>query len=675
MSDAASSAQNAQGSPSPQYQQVYVYHQQQQQQQAQQPMMNVKAGNSSPSEEATTCAPSVHTDVSTPPSSAMDPLSHFAATAPDYSAYAAQAVSNYGRVGHNGANYGGYVPAYNNGPQYGHAYGGQNGSYGSYPAAYGGAYPGMYGGYYGQYEDQLGASLNPINWQDTQLVELRKNFYVEDPRVAAMTPEEVDQVRRKLDIEILRGENVPNPIQTFDEACLPDYIMKEINRAGFEKPTPIQVQGWPVALSGRDMVGIAETGSGKTLAFMIPAVIHINAQPYLQKGDGPIVLILAPTRELALQIKAECDRFGRSSRITNTCVYGGTPRGPQARALQNGVEICIATPGRLIDFLESGTTNLKRVTYLVMDEADRMLDMGFEPQVRKIVSQIRPDRQTLMWSATWPKEVQHLARDICNEEPVLVTVGRSGHACHNIQQYVEVVDNNMKPERLLALMQAASAATGGGWTDKTLIFCDTKRGADDITRLLRRDGWPALSIHGDKKQSERDWVLNQFKTGRSPIMIATDVASRGLDVKDVKYVINYDFPGTIEDYVHRIGRTGRAGASGVAYSFFMPDKGKLARQLVNCLREANQSVPEALETIAFANDRASSGGKGRGKGNYGGKGRGFYGKGKGRFGKGRGKGKGMNFSMTGANCIPVGNAGPSKGSGPRYQDFDNSVMH
>lgn len=305
----------------------------------------------------------------------------------------------------------------------------------------------MYSGYYGQYEDQLGASLIPINWQDTQLVELRKNFYVEDPRVAAMTPEEVDQVRRTLDIEILRGENVPNPIQTFDEACLPDYILKEINRAGFEKPTPIQVQGWPVALSGRDMVGIAETGSGKTLAFMIPAVIHINAQPYLQKGDGPIVLILAPTRELALQIKAECDRFGRSSRITNTCVYGGTQRGPQARALQNGVEICIATPGRLIDFLESGTTNLKRVTYLVMDEADRMLDMGFEPQVssnsplrtainciwfqvRKIVSQIRPDRQTLMWSATWPKEVQHLARDICNEEPVLVTVGRSGHACH-----------------------------------------------------------------------------------------------------------------------------------------------------------------------------------------------------------------------------------------------------
>lgn len=197
-----------------------------------------------------------------------------------------------------------------------------------------------------------------------------------------MAPEEVELVRRKLDIEIIHGVDVPNPITHFEEACLPDYIMVEIQKAGFVNPTPIQVQGWPVALCGRDMVGIAETGSGKTLAFLLPAVVHINAQPYLQKGDGPIVLVLAPTRELALQIKEECDRFGSSSRISNTCCYGGVPRGPQARMLQNGVEICIATPGRLIDFLESEVTNLRRVTYLVLDEADRMLDMGFEPQVR-----------------------------------------------------------------------------------------------------------------------------------------------------------------------------------------------------------------------------------------------------------------------------------------------------
>ncbi|EER06839.1 RNA helicase, putative [Perkinsus marinus ATCC 50983] len=531
-------------------------------------------------------------------------------------------------------------------------YSGNRYSYGGYN---GGGYP-AYGGYdtfgYGYYEDQLGANLKAVQWEKYTLTEFQKHFYVEHPRVAAMTPEEVELVRRRLDIEIIHGVDVPNPITQFEEACLPDYIMVEIQKAGFVSPTPIQVQGWPVALSGRDMVGIAETGSGKTLAFLLPAVVHINAQPYLQKGDGPIVLVLAPTRELALQIKEECDRFGRSSRISNTCCYGGVPRGPQARMLQNGVEICIATPGRLIDFLESEVTNLRRVTYLVLDEADRMLDMGFEPQVRKIVSQIRPDRQTLMWSATWPKDVQQLARDLCNEEPVHVTVGQSGHACHNIQQFVEVVEENVKSERLQALMRAVASASGGVFDAKALIFTDTKRCADDITRVLRRDGWPALSIHGDKKQSERDWVLAEFKSGRMPIMIATDVASRGLDVKDVKYVINYDFPGTIEDYVHRIGRTGRAGAHGTAYSFFTADKAKLAKPLIGILREASQPVPEALERLAFASN---------GMNDNGGKGKGRYGKGKGYGGYGKGKGKGG-----GKGPMPVGGmkgkgGPPSKG--------------
>ncbi|CAN0540025.1 unnamed protein product, partial [Ectocarpus sp. 12 AP-2014] len=192
---------------------------------------------------------------------------------------------------------------------------------------------------------------------------------------------------------------------------MPEYVLREVLKQGFPKPTPIQSQGWPMALLGRDMVGISATGSGKTLAFLLPAMIHINAQPYLEQGDGPIVLVIAPTRELAVQIKEECDKFGGSSDIKNTCVYGGVPKRSQVYDLSRGVEIVIATPGRLIDLLESGKTNLRRVTYLVLDEADRMLDMGFEPQIRSIVSQIRPDRQTLMWSATWPKEVEGLARD------------------------------------------------------------------------------------------------------------------------------------------------------------------------------------------------------------------------------------------------------------------------
>ena len=182
--------------------------------------------------------------------------------------------------------------------------------------------------------------------------------------------------------------------------------MREFNHKGFSAPTAIQAQGWPIALSGKDMVGIAMTGSGKTLAYLLPSIIHINHQPYLERGDGPIALVLAPTRELAQQIQEVAIEFGKSSKIRNTCVFGGAPKGPQIRDLENGCEIVIATPGRLIDILEMGKTNLRRTTYLVLDEADRMLDMGFEPQIRKIIEQIRPDRQVLMWSATWPKEVR-----------------------------------------------------------------------------------------------------------------------------------------------------------------------------------------------------------------------------------------------------------------------------
>merc|ERR1711957_900183 len=287
-------------------------------------------------------------------------------------------------------------------------------------------------------------------------------------------------------------------------------------------------------------------------------------------------------------------------KIKNTCCYGGQPKHAQAADLRDGVEIVIATPGRLIDFLESGVTNLKRVTYLVLDEADRMLDMGFEPQVRKITSQCRPDRQTLMWSATWPKTVQRLARDICKEDPAHINVGSlDTRTAHTIRQYVEVVQEGDKKARLRRLLEKVMDGS------KILIFAQTKTGDDTMTREMRLDGWPALCIHGDKKQEERDWCLKEFKEGKSPILIATDVASRGLDVKDIKYVINYDFPNNIEDYIHRVGRTGRAGATGSSYTFFTPDKFKHAGDLVAVLKEANQPVPEELEKLA------SGGGGGR----------------------------------------------------------------
>lgn len=476
----------------------------------------------------------------------------------------------------------------------GGGYGGRSG---------GGGYGGGGGGGGGGYSsNDLGSNLKSINWSSVSLIKFEKDFYQEHPSVSALSPADADALRKSKNITIVNGESVPKPVRNFEEASFPDYVLDEVARAGFKEPTPIQVQGWPIALSGRDMVGIAETGSGKTLAFLLPAIVHINAQPYLSKGDGPIVMILAPTRELACQIQEEANRFGKSSKIKNTCCYGGTPRAPQQRDLREGVEVVIATPGRLIDFLDAGDTNLKRVTYLVLDEADRMLDMGFEPQVRKITSQCRPDRQTLMWSATWPREVQRLARDLCKESPVHINVGSLDlRTAHTIRQYVEVVNESDKRARLRRLLEKVMDGS------KILIFCQTKSGGDQLTREMRLDGWPALCIHGDKKQEERDWVLKEFKEGKSPILVATDVASRGLDVKDIKYVINYDFPSQIEDYVHRVGRTGRAGATGSSYTFFTSDKAKHASDLIKVLREANQPVPEELQKLdgggGFGGDR------------------------------------------------------------------------
>lgn len=367
-----------------------------------------------------------------------------------------------------------------------------------------------------------------------------KSFYKEDPQVTNRSDADVAKFRALHSIAIT-GTNVPKPVETFDEAGFPAYVMSEVKAQGFPAPTAIQSQGWPMALSGRDVVGIAETGSGKTLTYCLPAIVHINAQPLLAPGDGPIVLVLAPTRELAVQIQQEITKFGKSSRIRNTCVYGGVPKGGQIRDLAKGVEVCIATPGRLIDMLESGKTNLRRVTYLVLDEADRMLDMGFEPQIRKILGQIRPDRQTCMWSATWPKEVRALASDYLNDF-IQVNIGSLElSANHRITQVVEVVSEFEKRDKMTKHLEKIMENK----ENKILIFTGTKRVADDITRFLRQDGWPALckstsfciglrrtngyiAIHGDKQQNERDWVLNEFKTGKSPIMVATDVASRGI---------------------------------------------------------------------------------------------------------------------------------------------------
>ena len=440
----------------------------------------------------------------------------------------------------------------------------------------------------------------------------------------------------------------------------------QILKAGFKAPTPIQAQAWPIAMTGRDLVAIAKTGSGKTCGFLLPAIMHIKAGRNDPRG-GPTALVLAPTRELAVQIQQEANKFGRLGGVRNTyggrctvmhplimtthpvpprCVYGGAPKGPQLRDLNHGVHIVIATPGRLNDFRESGQIRLSQVSYLVLDEADRMLDMGFEPQIQQIVRALPPRRQTLFFSATWPKEVKAIAAQFVQNNTVHIFVGEVQEklvANKSITQHVDVMQRGDFYEKLGRTHDILRSKPPGS---RVIVFCTTKRMCDQLARSIE-PRFRAAAIHGDKRQQERDWVLNAFKSGSQPVMIATDVAARGLDVNNVVAVINFDFPTNCEDYVHRIGRTGRAGATGESYTFMTYADSKHARELMQLLSDAGQVVPPELQQMAMSAPRGGGGGRGRfggggghggggyGGGGYGGGGYGGGGRGGGGYGGGR----------------------------------------
>ncbi|CAN6803691.1 unnamed protein product [Brassica oleracea] len=421
------------------------------------------------------------------------------------------------------------------------------------------------------------------------------------------------------------GGQVPPPLMSFETTGFPPELLREVLTAGFSAPTPIQAQSWPIAMQGRDIVAIAKTGSGKTLGYLIPGFMHLQ---HIRNDSrmGPTILVLSPTRELATQIQDEAVKFGRSSRISCTCLYGGAPKGPQLRDLERGADIVVATPGRLNDILEMRRISLRQVSYLVLDEADRMLDMGFEPQIRKIVKEIPTKRQTLMYTATWPKGVRKIAADLL-VNPAQVNIGNVDELVANksITQHIEVVAPMEKQRRLEQILRSQEPGS------KVIIFCSTKRMCDQLTRNITRQ-FGAAAIHGDKSQPERDSVLNQFRSGRTPVLVATDVAARGLDVKDIRAVINYDFPIGVEDYVHRIGRTGRAGATGQAFTFFGDQDSKHASDLIKILEGADQKVPPQIREMAarcggggmnkFSRWGPPSGGRGRDSG-YGGRGSSF----------------------------------------------------
>ncbi|XP_058979555.1 ATP-dependent RNA helicase p62 isoform X2 [Musca domestica] len=523
-------------------------------------------------------------------------------------------------------------------------------------------------------------SIRPVDFSN--LTPFKKDFYKEHPTVASRSYAEVQRFRDEHEITI-RG-NAPNPIQDFSEAYLPDYVSKEIRRQGYKAPTAIQAQGWPIAMAGHNLVGIAKTGSGKTLGYILPAIVHINNQAPLQRGDGPIALVLAPTRELAQQIQQVATEFGSSSYVRNTCVFGGAPKGGQMRDLQRGCEIVIATPGRLIDFLAAGATNLRRCTYLVLDEADRMLDMGFEPQIRKIISQIRPDRQTLMWSATWPKEVKQLAEDFLGNY-IQINIGSLElSANHNIRQVIDVCEESDKEEKLKSLLSEIYDTSEN--PGKIIIFVETKRRVDHLVRFIRSFGVRCGAIHGDKSQSERDFVLREFRSGKSNILVATDVAARGLDVDGIKYVINFDYPQSSEDYIHRIGRTGRSNTTGTSYAFFTRNNSKQSKALLDVLREANQEINPALENMV-RNSRFDGGGRSRygggnsryngtfkkgsmsnGRGYGGGNGGGYGGRSNG-YGGGEG-GRSNGYGGGDSGYSRGGGASSSSGGNTRHTRFD-----
>ncbi|KAL9610710.1 MAG: hypothetical protein Q9167_004602 [Letrouitia subvulpina] len=427
----------------------------------------------------------------------------------------------------------------------------------------------------------------------------RKSFYLEPSELSEMTEEEVADLRLELDGIKTRGVNAPKPVQKWSQCGLGAQTLDVIQKLGYEKPSSIQSQAIPSIMSGRDVIGVAKTGSGKTIAFLLPMFRHIKDQRPLDSLDGPIGLIMTPTRELATQIHKDCKPFLKALNLRAVCAYGGAPIKDQIADLKRGSEIIVCTPGRMIDMLMANSgrvTNLRRVTYCVLDEADRMFDMGFEPQVMKILANIRPDRQTVLFSATFPRQMEALARKSL-VKPVEIVVGGRSVVAPEITQIVEVRPDETKFIRLLELLGKLYEEEKNE-DDRALVFVDRQEAADRLLRDLMRKGYPCMSIHGGKDQVDRDSTIDDFKAGVIPILIATSVAARGLDVKQLKLVVNYDAPNHLEDYVHRAGRTGRAGNTGTAVTFITPEQDRYCVDIAKALKQSGQEVPKDVQNLA-----------------------------------------------------------------------------
>ncbi|WOO83237.1 DEAD-box ATP-dependent RNA helicase 35 [Vanrija pseudolonga] len=422
-----------------------------------------------------------------------------------------------------------------------------------------------------------------------------------------LSREEQQEIRDKHAI-IIEGDDLPPAIGHFADMKLPKPLLNYLKAKGIKQPTPIQIQGIPTAFSGRDMIGIAFTGSGKTLTFTLPAImqsLEMEARVPFVRGEGPVGLIICPSRELARQTYEGCVAMcnalkegGEYPEVRSLLCIGGINMAEQADVLNRGVHIVVATPGRLIDMLEKGRLNADNCKYLCMDEADRMIDMGFEEDVRSIMSHFKHQRQTLLFSATMPRKIQDFAQQSLIN-PILVNVGRAGAANMDVIQEVEYVKQEAKMVYLLECLQKTPPPV--------IIFSDNKNEVDDIQEYLLLKGVEAVAIHGSKSQDEREYAIRSFKTGAKDVMVASGVASKGLDFNEIQHVIVYSMPKEIEDYVHEIGRTGRSGKTGIATTFVnMNTQEQTLLDLKYLLMEAKQKIPEFL--LSIDDPRAAQGG-------------------------------------------------------------------
>lgn len=447
---------------------------------------------------------------------------------------------------------------------------------------------------------QQGKDLKEIDHDQMDYLPFRKDFYTEPQSLQSLTEEDVSAMRLELDGIKVTGRRCPKPVWSFTQLGLSAFVMSIMEeKLNYRKPTPIQCQALPAIMSGRDVLGIGRTGSGKTLAYVLPLLKHIQDQPPLAPGDGPIAVLLSPTRELALQIYKQVTNFTKRLNISACCCYGGSSIEPQIAELKKGSQIVVSTPGRLIDLLAANNgriCNLKRVTYVVLDEADRMFDFGFGPQVTKIFSQIRPDKQSILFSATFARKLESLAK-LTLKDPVEIVVGGISVVPPEITQVVEYFERSgsveaekLESEKFDKLVEVLAAFPDV----KKLVFVEKQDSADKMLVKLLRENISSLTIHGGKDQIDRKHAIKEFSAEGSGIdvLIATSIAARGLDVKGLGLVVNYDPPNHMEDYVHRVGRTGRAGNTGTAITFVSSEQERSITDLVKALRLSKMAEGE-----------------------------------------------------------------------------------